>query len=613
MTTQTDQQPVDQAAEAKVSPWAPDGRRIFWRFLSYLGPYRWWLALGGVTLVTNVGLGLVLPKVVQSLVDTVLIAKDTVWLAQISLGLLAIFLVQSVLNFIHQLALMYVGERVVANIRNEVYRHLQSLSLSFYNNHRTGEIVSRLTNDVALIQQTISGGLLQGLAQIASLVAIGVLLFVLDWWLTLIIFVLIPIVLVIMFVLGFQIEKVSKLVQEQLGHAANILEETTSGVRIVQSFAREAHEIGRFSRAVELTFQTAMRRSRATALMGSAISFLGFGAFALALWFGSFEVINQRISPGGLVSYLIYTILAASSMALIAAIYGQVQSALGASRRIFDLLDIQPEIADRPGAKALPVIKGEVSFQQASFHYDTTTPVLHDIEFAAKPGQMIALVGPSGSGKTTLVNLIPRFYDVHEGRILIDGIDIRDVTLQSLRGQIGIVPQDPLLFASSIADNIRYGRLDATQEEVEEAARAANAHHFIVNELTDGYETLVGERGVKLSGGQRQRIAIARAILKDPRILILDEATSALDSESEQLIQEAIERLMVGRTSFVIAHRLSTITKADWIIVLSRGRVVEQGTHGDLLARPDGIYQRLYTLQYALGEIEPNKEQGVFL
>ena len=310
-------------------------------------------------------------------------------------------------------------------------------------------------------------------------------------------------------------------------------------------------------------------------------------------------MIEGRLSAGGLVAYLVYTMMVAAPIASLAGLYAQFQSALGATERLFELLDTLPDIADGSEAQVLPTVSGRVVFEQVDFDYTTAVPILKQVSFEAEPGQVVALVGPSGAGKSTLVNLIPRFYDVANGRILVDDCDVRAVTVKSLRQQIGIVPQETILFSDTVLENIRYGKLDATQAEIEQAAQAANAHDFIENDLPDGYQTMVGERGVKLSGGQRQRVAIARAILKDPRILILDEATSSLDSESESLVQEALERLMNGRTSFVIAHRLSTVINADWVLVLEKGRVVEQGTHGDLLQNPNGLYYRLYQMQFS--------------
>jgi subfamily B ATP-binding cassette protein MsbA len=399
--------------------------------------------------------------------------------------------------------------------------------------------------------------------------------------------------------LGRKIRGASRMVQDRLAEAASVVEETTAGIRIVKSFAREEHEIARFSARVNETFTAAMRRARIAAVLGPLIGFMAFASITVTLWFGSYEVLQGRLTAGGLVAYLVYTMMVAAPVASLAGLYAQFQSALGAAERLFALLDTHSDIITRPDVPALPPVSGEVVFDQVHFDYAKGTPVLRGVSFCARPGQLIALVGPSGAGKSTLVNLIPRFYDVRTGRITIDGNDIRDVNVHSLRSQIGLVPQETILFSDTVATNIRYGRLDATQEEVEVAARAANAHKFIVDDLPLGYETPVGERGIKLSGGQRQRVAIARAILKDPRILILDEATSSLDSESEALVQEALERLMAGRTSFVIAHRLSTVLNADRILVLNRGRVVEQGTHAELLGDRHGLYARLYRMQFA--------------
>ncbi len=580
---------------------APETRLTARRLLGYVRPYAWSLGLAILMLLGVSGLNMVLPQAVQLLVDVVLLQKNTELLNQIALALLGLFLLESLFVFANQYLMSFVGERVVANLRIQLYTHLQRLSIGFYANQRTGDIVSRMTNDVSLLQQAVTINMVQLATQVlTTLVGVG-FLFALNWRLTLIILVGLPIVLLMIAVVGSQIERWSSEVQDRLAETANILEETTSGIRLVKSFARQVYEIGRFTRGVERTFEAAMRRVRVGATLSAVVNFIATSALVLALWFGGGEVLAGRLTPGGLVAYLIYTLLVAEAMGSLAALFTAFQSALGAGRRVFALLDTQPNVVDRPAAVTLPHVVGQVRFEQVSFDYQNDSPVLRDVSFSAEPGQMIAIVGPSGAGKSSLINLIPRFYDVSSGQILIDGHDIRDVTLDSLSQQIGIVPQEAHLFAQSIADNIRYGKLDATQEEIEAAARAANAHDFIVNDLPDGYQTTVGERGVKLSGGQRQRIAIARAILKNPRILILDEATSALDSESERLIQDALERLMQTRTSFVIAHRLSTITSADAILVLHNGRLVERGTHEQLLANPEGIYSRLYHFQYAFG------------
>ena len=353
-----------------------------------------------------------------------------------------------------------------------------------------------------------------------------------------------------------------------------------------------------FPTAVEATYAAGIRKAWLSSVLSPIIGFMAFLSITFTLWFGSYEVSQGRLTVGELIAYLVYTMLVAAPVGQLAGLYGSFQVALGASDRIFDLLDTPAEIVSKPGAERLPPIKGSVRFEGVRFHYTDTAPILNDISFEVSPGQIIALVGPSGAGKSTLVNLIPRFYDVQQGGISVDGYDVRDVTVEGLREQIGIVPQETILFSDTVYNNIRYGRLDATREEVEAAAEAANAHTFILKDLPEGYQTMVGERGIKLSGGQRQRVAIARAILKDPRILILDEATSSLDSESEHLVQEALERLMAGRTSFVIAHRLSTVQNADRILVLDDGCLVEQGTHFELVAKPEGLYKRLHDMQF---------------
>ena len=412
----------------------------------------------------------------------------------------------------------------------------------------------------------------------------------------------VPIITLVMVKLGGRIRVASVAVQDSLAEVAGATEETTRGVRIVKSFAREPYEIGRFTERVMALYRAAMHRARINAILAPLIGLIASITITGILYYGGTQVINGSLSPGDLIAYLVYTVMVASPIAIMADLYGQFQAAIGASQRLFELLDRPSEIVDLPDAKPLPPVAGEVVFRDVSFQYTSAIDVIYSVSFRADPGQIIALVGPSGAGKSTLVNLVPRFYDVIAGSITIDGHDIRHVTLRSLREQIGIVPQETILFSGTVYDNIRYGRLEATREEIEAAATAANAHRFIVNDLENGYETTVGEHGVKLSGGQRQRVAIARAILKDPRILILDEATSSLDSESESLVQDALERLMRGRTSFVIAHRLSTVLNADWILVMDKGEIIEQGTHDTLLLNPDGLYARLYHRQFATAD-----------
>jgi len=585
--------------DSEARPLDRSGLLLFRRLLAFVAPYRRWLVLSVIALVISVLLGLVLPLVVRNLVDVVLLESNITRLNQIALLLLGVSLVQGVFSFAHQLSLAYAGERAIADMRVTIFTHLQRLGLAFYAERRTGELISRLTNDVSLLQEAITNNLVALLRQGLMLVGAAALLFVLNWRLTLVILAGIPPVTLIMVYLGRQIRKASMMVQDRLAEAASVLEEATGGVRIVKSFTREPYEIARFRESVMRTFAAAIQRARITSVLSPTIGFMAFGSIILTLWFGSREVIAERLTAGGLVAYLIYTLMVATPIASLAALYAQFQSALGAAERLFRLLDSVPEVQEKEDAIELPPVAGRVCFDRVDFDYSDSVSLLRDITFCIEPGEVVALVGPSGAGKTTLVNLIPRFYDVAAGAVTIDGADVRDVTLESLRGQIGLVPQETLLFSDTVRANIRYGRLDATDEEVEEAARAANAHDFILDELPQGYDTPVGERGVKLSGGQRQRVAIARAILKNPRILILDEATSSLDSASERLVQEALERLMAGRTSFIIAHRLSTIRNADRILVLDQGRIVAQGSHEELIAEESGLYARLYRMQFA--------------
>ncbi|MEM7035317.1 MAG: ABC transporter transmembrane domain-containing protein [Chloroflexota bacterium] len=554
------------------------------RLLQYVRPYRSRLIIALLALVVRTVLGLVMPLLVRNVVDVVFVERDLVLLNQLASFLVVIFFGQAVFSFINRYHIAYLGERVVSDLRQQLYHHLMSLSLRFFSDRRTGEIVSRITNDVTTLQSAVTDNLVTLLQQTLTLVGGIVFLFWLNWRLTSIILIGVPIITLTIVYMGRKIREAAGDVQDHLAEASAVVEETIGGIRIVKSFAREAYELERFTKTVENTFESALRRAKISAILAPIIGFLAFMSITVTLWFGSYEVIQGNLSPGGLIAYLIYTMLVATPIAAFSGLYAQFQTALGATQRLFEILDLAPDIVDRTNAKPLPTIVGDVEFDQVSFQYDSNIPILDNISLQAKPGQVVALVGPSGAGKTTIVNLIPRFYEVTEGSITIDGFDIRDVTGLSLRQQIGIVPQEPIVFSGTIRENIRYGKLEASEAEIVAAAQAANAHEFILN-TAQGYQTLVGERGIKLSGGQRQRLAIARAILKDPRILILDEATSSLDSESEKLVQDALDQLMKSRTTFVIAHRLSTIVNADWIVVLDKGNVVEQGTHLDLLNR----------------------------
>ncbi len=572
------------------------------RLFRFVQPYRNRLYIVLLAIIMGSLLGLAGPYTLQFLIDAVFKNNNARLLNQITIILVGIFALQSVFYFIRGYLLAFIGERVMADLRTKLFEHLEYLSLSFFNERRTGELVSRLTNDVSTVRGLVTSDVSTTISQALTFVGALILIIITDWRLTLFMFALIPVVAAIAMIFGRSLRAISGKVQDQLAEATTVLEEAIGGVRVVQSFTRESYEINRFRQNIEKTFSLAMRRTRISSLFGPVISFLGFGAVVSIFWFGGHEVLAGRLTAGQLFMFLILTLTIAGSIGQFSGLWTGLQETLGATRRLFEILDTQPEIRDLPGAAPLPQVDGRITFENVSFAYsdDQGTKILEDVTLEIHPGEVLALVGPSGAGKTTLVNLIPRFFDPASGRILIDGKDLHSLQVESLRQQIGIVPQETLLFGSSVGENILYGRLEASEQEVIEAARSANAHDFIM-QLPKGYDTLVGERGVKLSGGQRQRIAIARAILKDPCILLLDEATSSLDSESEGLVQEALERLMSGRTSIVIAHRLSTIQNAHRIAVLDAGRIVETGTHPQLM-EADGLYAHLYRLQFRLEE-----------
>ena len=577
--------------------------RVFRRLLTFTRPYIRRMILATICLLIASLLNLVFPWIVRSLVDSVFVHHDEHALNLITLGLFAVFIFQAGFNFSQNYLIGWVGERIIADLRRTIFTHLQSLSQEFYGEHRTGDLMSRVTNDVNAVQNVVSGNLLSLLQQLVTLLGSLVIIFYLDWRLSLLMLVVTPLIAGSAAIFGRLLTRIARRVQEELGSATTVLEETLSNVRVVQAFTRERHEIERYGGLVERVFSLTLGRLRLRASFVSLITFLTFGAITIVLWFGGREVLAGHLTPGGLISFLFYIFLIAGPLGTLTNLYGQTQEAMGAAGRIFEVLDAPPGIADTADARPLPLLRECLELDRVRFSYIPEREVLRGVSLRVEAGQMVALVGPSGAGKTTIASLIPRFHEPDSGAILIDGTDIRQATLASLRGQIALVPQEPVLFGLSVRENIAYGRLEASESEIIAAAQAANAHQFIM-ELPQGYESLVGERGVKLSGGQRQRVAIARAILRDPRILILDEATSSLDNESERLVREALEHLMAGRTTLVIAHRLTTIQQADQIVVLDAGLVVESGTHRSLLAA-EGLYHRLYTVARRQGDLLP--------
>ncbi|MDP9251803.1 MAG: ABC transporter ATP-binding protein/permease [Chloroflexota bacterium] len=569
---------------------------MYRRLLQYVGPYKWNMVVAAVLLVISTALGLVWPQVVQRVIDLGL--RDAGFLDLLILGLVVVLLVRAVIDGVRQFVMAYTGERVIFDLRMAIVRHMQSLSLSFFNHRKTGELMSHVTSDATLVHGVITQTIIQVLGQVLTLVGGVVVIFFMNWRLALLTLVVAPPIAILGQRMGRRIRDISREAQDAQGEAVGVLQEAIAEVRVVQAFTREDYEAARFHEKLLFTFNKTIERSRIAATMFPIIGFLGFMSSIVVLWYGGHEVARGEMTAGMLVAFLLYMNMVAGPVGMLASQWTQVQQAFGAADRIFALLDTTPEIQDRPGATALPPVRGEIRFEDVGFRYGAVTEptVLDGVTTTFQPGETTALVGPSGAGKTTLVNLVGRFYDPVSGRIAVDGHDLRDVTIRSLREQIAVVPQEPILFADTIRENIRYGRLDATDAQIEEAARSANATEFIAR-LPNGLATIVGERGVRLSVGQRQRVAIARALLRDAPILLLDEATSSLDNESEYLVQQALDRLMRGRTTIVIAHRLSTVERADRILVLDHGRIVEEGTHGELLTL-GGLYHRLYTRRF---------------
>ena len=577
---------------------------LYLRIVQYIKPYWGKLLLALICLVGASGTQLYVPWVVRDVIDKVLNEKDVLMLQKIVLSIIVLFICRGFFVYGQQYLMSYVSERAMISVRMDFFRKMQQFALSYYEKRTTGAIMSHYTNDIGGLQAAMLTSGVEFVTESFVLIVSIVSMFALNWKLSILTFIAAPLIAIAVNLLGKKIRSVGGQVQERAAEMNSLLQQTIAGVRVVKSFAREDFEDRRFEVQNERNFKTGMKAVRVSALLTPIVEFFAVIGVAAVFWYGGMAVINGEMTAGALVAFLIFAINLSNPLKRISRTYATLQRSLASADRVFAVMDMVPEIQDKPAAKELAHIDGEVAFDQVSFEYEEGRSVLRNIEFTAKPGQTIALVGPSGSGKTTFVNLLPRFYEATEGTIRIDGTDIRNVTQQSLREQIGIVPQETLLFVGTVRENIRYGRLDATEEEIRAAAKAARADEFI-EKLPKGYDSEIGERGVLLSGGQRQRMAIARAILKDPRILILDEATSALDTESEKLVQEALDALMKDRTSFVIAHRLSTIFQADVILVVENGKIVEQGAHKDLLAQ-DGVYAKLYYTQFG----EEGQEEG---
>jgi subfamily B ATP-binding cassette protein MsbA len=571
--------------------------RILFRLFQFVRPY-WWMTASDIILILALSSFRLGPAWFAKLIIDQAVPQRSVHLLTLFLiGLVVSSALTNGLTALETYIEQYVGQRVIADLRSALYKHLQSQSMSFYDKNQTGQLMSRVTNDVSQVQFFVTQGVARFINIIVTVaINLTILLFI-DVKLTLLTLLVGPAI----YLLQRQQAKVFplfRLVQRKMADLNIIIQENVAGIKLIQAYGREPFEAKRFDVVNHDIRTMRMETQRNFAIVNPGQEFATMISSVIILTFGAYQVINGHLSIGSLVAFQTYTLLIWQPLRWQAQVYQMAQQALAAGERIFEILDTPYDVAEKPDAIVLPPLRGDIKFENVSFAYGHDRPLVRNVSFEAKAGQTIALVGPSGSGKTTLTNLIPRFYDVTSGRVLVDGYDVRDVTLESLRSQIGMVLQESFLFNMTIRENVCYGRSDATEEEMIAATKAACAHDFIM-EFPDGYETIIGERGTRLSGGQRQRLSIARAILVNPRILILDEATSSVDTRTDYLIQQALDNLMQNRTTLVIAHRLSTVQRADQILLIQEGQIVGRGTHQELLAT-NPIYQQLYEIQFQL-------------
>lgn len=572
------------------------------RMLSLIRPYWKGLGVATVALFIAAGVSLLYPQAARIAIDDVIKVGQAENIKMLGMALVGIFALQAFFAALRYYLFTIIGERVVADLRQQLFSAVLAQEMGFFDENRTGDLTSRLTSDTQAIQSAVTTNISMALRYSVQAVGGMVILFVTSVKLSMVMILVVPLVVVVAFYYGRKLRRVSRDVQDAIADSTSTAEEALSGIRTVRSFAREDHERGVYHESVERSFEFGKYRARLGAFFTGGVSFLSYGAIAAILWVGSLLVINKEMTPGELAAYILYTMFVAMSLGILGGLWSDFMKAVGAAERVFELLDRLPKFATAPNPLTAAPTGGHIIFEDVTFNYVTRPEVaaLDAVSFEIAPGEKVALVGASGAGKSTIANLIARFYDPQKGRVSIDGEDIRQWEPDILREAIGMVAQEPVLFSGSLRENVRYGRLDATDAEIIAALKSANAWEF-VSDFSEGLDTGLGERGVRLSGGQKQRVAIARAILKDPVILVLDEATSALDVESESLVQAALEKLMQGRTTLIIAHRLSTIANADRVVVLERGAVVEQGTHQELMGG-DAAYRRLVESQKILGD-----------
>ncbi|TMV48083.1 ABC transporter ATP-binding protein [Paenibacillus mesophilus] len=558
---------------------------------------RWALMLLALAcLIGNSLLEFVIPQLSRYTIDDVIPAGNYGALPWVALGVLGTAVLLGLFGYLSSNSLASVGQRAIFDLRNELYRHMQSLDMAFYDRNRTGDLMSRVTSDVGMLQQLVSSGMMQIVTDLFTFTAIALYMLYVDWQLTLLMLATFPLMILTTRKFSGRFRTSFKTVQQSVAEVSNHLQDTLSGIRVIKSFANEDYESGRFAERSETNMKANLRTVRLRAIYEPIIDLLNYLGMVAVLVFGAWQTMRGELTIGAIVAFLAYLRLLQNPIRHFSRILNTIQQSAAAYERIMEVLETKPEVTEKEDAIALPPIRGHIVFSGVGFSYRNDVPVLRDFNLEFNPGKVTALVGPSGAGKSTVAHLIARFYDPQQGTITIDGYSLKDIASKSLREQMGVVSQEIVLFNGTVRDNIMYGKPGATDEEIIAAAKAANAHDFI-SSFPKGYDSEIGERGVKLSGGQKQRLSIARAILKNPRLIVLDEATASLDTESEHLIQEALARLLAGRTCLVIAHRLSTIQSADRIVVLDQGTIAESGKHEELL-QLNGKYRRLYDMQF---------------